>query len=805
MILHKEKIDVLGGFTVQREKEFGIAPAMVAHVVKTLIEMYSKPHTAVAREYIANAVDSHRQFRRLNPGATLPPIEVTTPTMLAPTFSVRDFGAGMTEDDTESLLSSFGSSGTEKRTSDEFVGGFGIGSKVGFAVADTYTYTVWHNGIKCIWICTLRADAKQAIQLIHKQPSDERSGVLVEVPIAEVDIKKVAEGISYTLRVLREQVLLDGDCVTPGYEVVDTPAGTLLRASADWSSLLTCGDFTYAFPSRELDYELRDKYRRLADCARKLSGLDRGNTPVLYALSVGASPYYESGTFRPTPNREDLIWDQPAIKRVNLTVRKVLEEAEKEKQLLASSARTPLDLLRALKAFDFSGNTVMWQGKPISFEDIPHYDKAEHVATVKSIDSRYLGRRPYRCAGWVVVEGLCPGYLPVISYPEELLGSSGMVRYGAHVYTLRQFTALEAEEMPEKVLLDKIQAFRSGVASANAGLPQDQQKTHTDYLLVIGKEQDRKDTLAKLSWVISSIHPDVLTAPPKPPRKPRQPRIAGAPAVVRVDSVSSKGWVMTSSSGLVVAKIPAPGRVVYGVGRPNLEITASLHAMHDAWDDVIPGFRESIIYFLTEEAEKRFLSKHKGYAPVKLVDAVVEWLNTWAMLDPGGTGLGIEMLWAYAPLMRLPYVVGGEVQIDPHGLFQTSDIVQFLSASRWHALPVPPTGNLAASRFLEFYLRRTWRAGYPRSPDGYNFALVRTQLLPAIYYCLCNGGIGVGLESVLTEDSKRMALKKVGLFVKETHAFVRKHPCVSYLFDACRLHFKDAEDFFTKLWLSLNR
>jgi DNA topoisomerase VI subunit B len=86
-------------------------------------KIYSNIPLAVCREYVCNARDAHREA-----GKPERPIEITLPTMLEPTYKVRDFGKSISPENMVDIFIQYGAS--TKRTTNKLTGGFGIGCKV---------------------------------------------------------------------------------------------------------------------------------------------------------------------------------------------------------------------------------------------------------------------------------------------------------------------------------------------------------------------------------------------------------------------------------------------------------------------------------------------------------------------------------------------------------------------------------------------------------------------------------------------------------------------------------------------------
>lgn len=159
--------------------EYHIDPGAVGHIIGILQTLYSKPVAAVIREYLTNAIDVH-----VATGATKK-ITVHLPTTLEPYYSVRDRGGGLTEADTIKHLYGVGSSSELKRQSNDQIGGFGVGAKCGYAVTNSFTYTVWHGGQKRVWSCEKDVRDKPVYKLIFQEPSDEDAGIEVMIPLPE--------------------------------------------------------------------------------------------------------------------------------------------------------------------------------------------------------------------------------------------------------------------------------------------------------------------------------------------------------------------------------------------------------------------------------------------------------------------------------------------------------------------------------------------------------------------------------------------------------------------------------------------
>ncbi|AZV01112.1 RIIA lysis inhibitor [Escherichia phage vB_EcoM_005] len=141
MIIETEKEQIIGngakstGFTIQ-------ASPKVFKILSS--DLYSNKVRAVVRELITNMIDAHI----LNGNKERWKVQV--PGKLDPRFVCRDFGPGMSDfqirgnDEEPGLYNSYFAS--SKTSSNDFIGGFGLGSKSPFSYTETFNITSWHNG-----------------------------------------------------------------------------------------------------------------------------------------------------------------------------------------------------------------------------------------------------------------------------------------------------------------------------------------------------------------------------------------------------------------------------------------------------------------------------------------------------------------------------------------------------------------------------------------------------------------------------------------------------------------------------------
>jgi hypothetical protein len=155
--------------TVSTNAEFMM---MIAHGI------YSNKPLALVRELLCNARDGHAKA-----GCLDKPILVT---LEDNKLVVRDHGTGIPNEVFTEIYLTFGES-TKRKSQDE-TGGFGVGSKVPWAVCDTFSARNWINGTMTAYSITKsdpKLKGKPSCVPIMTVPSKEPSGVEVSVPFPE--------------------------------------------------------------------------------------------------------------------------------------------------------------------------------------------------------------------------------------------------------------------------------------------------------------------------------------------------------------------------------------------------------------------------------------------------------------------------------------------------------------------------------------------------------------------------------------------------------------------------------------------
>jgi hypothetical protein len=142
--------------------------------------LYQDKPKSVIREISCNGLDAHFEA-----GISSRPIKVTFPTSLDPTFSVRDFGKGLSLEELKELYTVYGIS--TKRGSDDAIGGFGIGSKSPFCYTKMWNVISRHNGMKYVVCNSIDSRERFCYDVLHQEECDEPSGIEVRFDVERRD------------------------------------------------------------------------------------------------------------------------------------------------------------------------------------------------------------------------------------------------------------------------------------------------------------------------------------------------------------------------------------------------------------------------------------------------------------------------------------------------------------------------------------------------------------------------------------------------------------------------------------------
>lgn len=234
MIPHQNNRAVqLGG--VQASASFEISAKDSAHIMGILRDtLYTDKVLAVLREYASNAWDAHRSV-----GKAELPISVTLPTASEPTLRIRDYGPGLSHEDVFNVYTQYGAS--TKRNSDDVVGMLGIGSKSGFAYADSFTIISWHDGRKRTYVAVLDESEKGAINLLDDVACDAAdTGVEIQIAVRPGDIHDFERTARRLFRHFNPRPSINIELPALPDEITRLTNGAISPGHGEWIATMGC-------------------------------------------------------------------------------------------------------------------------------------------------------------------------------------------------------------------------------------------------------------------------------------------------------------------------------------------------------------------------------------------------------------------------------------------------------------------------------------------------------------------------------------------------------------------------------------
>ncbi len=153
-------------------------PGMIFDILRN--KMYSDPITSIVREISCNAIDAHREANKPNL-----PIKIHLPTAKEPFISFTDFGIGISPERMEDIFVNFGAS--TKRDSNDYIGAFGMGSKIPLSYSDSFTIITNFNGVKRHYCSYIDKTNIGKISLLAEEDTDEINGTTISIPVKEKD------------------------------------------------------------------------------------------------------------------------------------------------------------------------------------------------------------------------------------------------------------------------------------------------------------------------------------------------------------------------------------------------------------------------------------------------------------------------------------------------------------------------------------------------------------------------------------------------------------------------------------------
>lgn len=157
-------------------------------------DLYNFKIRTCVQEYVSNAIDAHVSSK-----VSLNKIFIESPTPKSLFFKVKDNGPGLSKEELKDFIRA-GISGSSDN--DDNIGGFGFGSKIGFAVSNVFYVISINNGYKYTCEATRKTDdgSYAKLNFVTIEKTNESSGLEIIIPVQRDEIDEWEEGIQRICR-----------------------------------------------------------------------------------------------------------------------------------------------------------------------------------------------------------------------------------------------------------------------------------------------------------------------------------------------------------------------------------------------------------------------------------------------------------------------------------------------------------------------------------------------------------------------------------------------------------------------------
>lgn len=325
-----------------------------------LTNLYQDPELAVIREYIANGMDAHTA------AGVDKPVLVYAPTYEVPEFRVTDFGVGMSRETMTTVYPMYGAS--LKSDSNDEIGGFGLGCKVGLAVSSQFTVNTTKDGWNTLAIVQRTDAGKPSLNIISHTKTDEPNGTTVSIPMKPstnftdklmrflffADQSKVQMAEGYAVPQHYTSIVHDGgnfasDSTSASVKFLNTRNGHIARTG---SVYVIMGGIFYEVDAGLIASNLTDENKQFAGIFNRFSTVIDANV----------------GDLSLTPNRESLRFDEKTVNFFNGIIEDVFTNVGKRDEEFIKDCK---NFSEAYMYYNNSmsrilGEVFKWKGFPLN-------------------------------------------------------------------------------------------------------------------------------------------------------------------------------------------------------------------------------------------------------------------------------------------------------------------------------------------------------------------------------------------------------------------------------------------------------
>ena len=226
--------------------------------------IYTYGRLAGVREIISNALDATVRAKSSRP------IQIKGPSALQPSFSVRDFGPGLVDQEIDDLYTCLGAS-SKKEVEDE-VGFFGVGALSPFAYVESFNVQSFKDGLVRLYSIFMNEKGVPEVAFINESKTDEPNGLCVSYNVKREDLVAFCNDIDQTLTYIEPDKYIYAKKVAYYKDVIKANKNLVLNFDdkifisakqyygSDQKNQLVMGGVCYEFDPAFVGKELFNRY-----------------------------------------------------------------------------------------------------------------------------------------------------------------------------------------------------------------------------------------------------------------------------------------------------------------------------------------------------------------------------------------------------------------------------------------------------------------------------------------------------------------------------------------------------------------
>lgn len=193
---------------------------IIMHILSR--DLYQKNVESPFREILMNSLDAHTE------AGTEQPVEILLPSIWQETFSIRDFGKGLSHERFMDIYLDYGFS--DKRENDLQIGGLGLGCKSPLAYTTSFSVESYHNGQLRTYLIFYNEDNLPCVDLISCVDTTKPSGLKVQfTTVSSNDFIQFGQSARNLLpRIPKDKYILVGHDHGITVEELELPKGQVL-------------------------------------------------------------------------------------------------------------------------------------------------------------------------------------------------------------------------------------------------------------------------------------------------------------------------------------------------------------------------------------------------------------------------------------------------------------------------------------------------------------------------------------------------------------------------------------------------